>query len=63
MTGLEALSYLNTVAELGERLRNEAKKSLDDEDVEETESYVYAARLSADLAEWLTVYVSDKTNW
>jgi len=62
MTGLEALSYLNTVAELGEQLRDKAK-SLDDEDVEETESYVYAARLSADLAEWLTVYVSDKTNW
>ena len=62
MTDLEALSYLNTVAELGEQLRDKAK-SLDDEDVEETESYVYAARLSADLAEWLTVYVSDKTNW
>lgn len=63
MTGLEALSYLNTITKLGEQLSDRAKKSLDDEDVEETESYVYAARLSADLAEWLTVYVSDKTNW
>ncbi len=64
MTGLEALPYLKAVAELGERLRAEAKKSLDDDSpVVEAESYVYAASLCADLAEWLAAHVSDKANW
>lgn len=63
MSPMQALTHLHSVAELGNELREDAAKCLEEGDVDETESFLYAAQLATDLAEWLTTFVADNKKW